>query len=54
MFPKLAYAMIKNGKQSYASQLISILYFQTWYEYSFFQISLCDDKKIGNKVMYLS
>ena len=28
MFPKLAYAMIKNGKQSYPSQLISIIVFQ--------------------------
>ena len=30
MFSKLAYAMIKNGKQSYVSQLISILDFQNW------------------------
>ena len=28
MFSKLAYAMIKNGKWSYVSQLISIVDFQ--------------------------
>ena len=41
MFSKLAYAMIENGYVSHkvkiVSQLISIVDFKTWYEYSCLQ-----------------
>ena len=30
MFSKLAYAMIKNGRKSYVSELISVIDFQKW------------------------